>query len=232
MEFENRVIEIIKRTPNVKSFRFKRPEGFDYDPGQYMYVTIMVGDKKQTEHFTISSSPSEADLIEFTKHITDHEFSKALDQLRIGDWAYLKAPEGKFTFKGEYPKVAMIAGGIGITPFRSIIKYCTDRSIESQITLLYGNRNEESVAFKEELETLARQNHNLRIVHTLAEPSENWKGRRGFIDLQMIKEETPDYAERVFYVCGPPGLVTSILGILKTLEIPNDRTRTERFSGY
>jgi ferredoxin-NADP reductase len=216
----------------VKSFRFKRPEGFDYDPGQYMYVTIIVGDKKQTEHFTISSSPSEADFIEFTKRITDHEFSKTLDQLRIGDWAYLKAPEGKFTFKGEYPKVAMIAGGIGITPFRSIIKYCVDRNIKSQITLLYGNRNEESIAFREELETLVTQNQNLRIVHTLAESGENWKGRRGFIDLQMVKEETPDYAERVFYVCGPPGLVTSILEILKTLKISNDRTRTERFSGY
>lgn len=232
MEFETRVAEIIRRTPDVKSFRFKRPEGFDYDPGQYMYVTIMVGNEKQTKHFTISSSPTEADSIEFTKRITDHEFSKALDQLRIGDWAYLKAPEGKFTFKGEYPKVAMIAGGIGITPFRSIIKYCTDRSIESQITLLYGNRSEESITFGEDLVMLAGEDHNLKIVHILAEPSENWKGRRGFVDLQMIKEETPDYSERVFYVCGPPGLVTSILNILKTLKIPDDNTKTERFSGY
>jgi ferredoxin-NADP reductase len=232
MEFDTRIAEIIRRTPEVKSFRFKRPEGFDYGPGQYMYVTIMVGNEKQTKHFTISSSPTEADFIEFTKRITEHEFSKALDQLKIGDWAYLEAPEGEFTFKGEYPKVAMIAGGIGITPFRSIIKYCTDKSIESQITLLYGNRNEESIAFREELEILARQNHNLRIVYTLAEPSENWKGRHGYVDLQMIKEETPDYSERVFYVCGPPGLVTSILNTLKTLKIPDGNKKTERFSGY
>lgn len=232
MEFETQVAEIIRRTSDVKSFRFRRPEGLDYDPGQYMYVTIMIDGEKQTKHFTISSSPTESDFIEFTKRITDHEFSKALNKLKVNDWAFIEAPEGEFTFKGEYPKVALITGGIGITPFRSMIKYCTDKSVQSQITLLYGNRNEETIAFREELAELAKQNPNITIVHTLSQPSESWKGRRGYVDLQMIKEEIPDYSEQVFYVCGPPGLVTSILNVLKTLEIPEEKTKVERFPGY
>ncbi|HVP41582.1 MAG TPA: FAD-binding oxidoreductase [Candidatus Krumholzibacteriaceae bacterium] len=232
MEFETRVAEIIRRASDVKSFRFRRPEELAYAPGQYMYVTILIGDEKQTKPFTISSSPTETDFIEFTKRITDHEFSKALDQLKVGDWAYIEAPEGEFIFKGEYPKVALVTGGIGITPFRSMIKYCTDTGVKSQITLLYGNRNEETIAFREELDILAKQNHNLRTVHTLTQPSENWEGRRGLIDLQMIKEEIPDYTERVFYVCGPPGMVTSMLNVLKTLKIPEESTKTEHFSGY
>lgn len=232
MEFDAHVAEIIKRTFDVKSYRFKRPEGLDYDPGQYMYVTIIIDGEKHTKHFTISSSPTEIDFIEFTKRITDHEFSKALDKLKVNDWAHIEAPEGEFTFKGEYPKVALVTGGIGITPFRSMIKYCVDRGVESQIILLYGNRNEETIAFRDELTALSKQNPNVRIVHTLSQPSENWKGRRGYVDLQMIKEEIQDYSERVFYVCGPPGLVTSIVDILKTLKIPEEKTKVERFPGY
>jgi len=133
MKFETRVDEIIKRTPDVKSFRFRRPKGFDYDPGQFLFVTILNEGKKITKHFTISSSPTEKEFIEFTKKITDHEFSIALDRLKIGDWAYLNAPYGDFTFKGEYPRVVMITGGIGITPLRSMIKYLTDKGKEGEV---------------------------------------------------------------------------------------------------
>ncbi len=96
MKFETSVDEIIKRTPDIKSFRFRRPKGFDYDPGQFLFVTILNEGKKITKHFTISSSPTEKEFIEFTKKITDHEFSVALDRLKIGDWAYLNAPYGEF----------------------------------------------------------------------------------------------------------------------------------------
>jgi ferredoxin-NADP reductase len=232
MEFETRVAEIIRRTSDVKSFRFKRPEELDYDPGQYMYVTILINGAKQTKHFSISSSPTETEFIEFTKRITDHEFSVALDHLKIGDWAHIEAPEGEFIFKGEHPKVGMITGGIGITPVRSIIKYCTDKSVKSRITLLYGNRNEENIAFRDELEFLTRQNPNLKIVHVLSQPSDGWKGKRGRIDLPMIKEEIPDYDKRVFYVCGPPSMVASMVDALKMLKIPDEKIKTEDFPGY
>jgi ferredoxin-NADP reductase len=232
MEFETGIAEIIKRTPDVKSFRFQRPTGFDYAPGQYLYITILINGLKKSKPFTISSSPTETKFIEFTKRITDHEFSIALDNSKIGDWAHVKAPNGEFTFKGEYPKVVMIAGGIGITPFRSMIRYCADKTIKSKIALLYGNRREETIAFREELDILAKQNPNLKVVYALSEPSDGWKGRRGYVTPQMIKEEIPDYMERVFYLCGPPAMVTSMVDALKTLQIPNGKIRTENFSGY
>jgi ferredoxin-NADP reductase len=111
-----------------------------------------------TKHFPISSSPTEIEFLEFTKKITDHEFSVALDALRAGDPATIDGPYGDFTFRGEFPKVGMITGGIGITPLRSMIRYCTDRSVETDITLLYGNRNEENIVFHEELEGLEKRN--------------------------------------------------------------------------
>ncbi|MCE8422618.1 MAG: FAD-dependent oxidoreductase [Candidatus Methanoperedens sp.] len=232
MKYETSVSEIIERTHDVKSFRFNRAQGFDYDPGQFLFVTILSEGKKITKHFTISSSPTEKECIEFTKKITDHEFSVALDRLKIGDRAYLDGPYGDFAFKGEYPRVGMITGGIGITPLRSMIKYCTDEGMKSRITFLYGNRNQESIVFKEELDHLKKLNQNLRVIHTLSQPDEKWTGRRGHIDVQMVLEEIPDYEECVFYVCGPPSLVTNSVEILKTLKIQDDMIHKENFPGY
>lgn len=232
MEFETSVDEIVRRTQDVKSFRFNRPKEFEYDPGQYLYITILIDGEEQAKHFTISSSPTEKEFIEFTKKITDHEFSLALDKFKAGDWAYIDGPYGDFVFKGEYPKIGMITGGIGITPCRSIMKYCTDMGIKSQITLLYGNRTEGDIVFKEELELLEKKNPNIRIVHTLSRAGDEWKGRRGHVDLELVKEEIPDYMDQVFYVCGPPSLVADIVKALENLKIPGNKIKTEDFLGY
>jgi ferredoxin-NADP reductase len=232
MEFETTVADIIQRTPEVKSFRFKRPESFYYDPGQFIFVTILINGQKAIKHFSISSSPTEKEYLEFTKKITDHEFSVGLDHLHPGDWAYLNGPLGEFTFRGEYPKIAMITGGIGITPIRSIIKFCTDTAIPSDITLLYGNRNEQSIVFKEELDDLEKMNHNLKVVHCLSRPTDAWKGKQGHVDVRLIQDEIPDYNERVFYVCGPPALVTDLEKDIRSLNIPDNRIKLETFPGY
>lgn len=232
MRFETSVDEIISRTHDVKSFRFNRPGEFNYDPGQFIFVTILIGGEKSTKHFTISSSPTEKEFIEFTKRITEHEFSAALDKLNIGDWVQIDGPYGDFTFKGDYPRVGLITGGIGITPFRSIIKYCTDKRIKSHVTLLCGNRSEKNIVFKEELDRMEKENGNLRIIHTLSHPDEEWKGRKGHIDIQMVREEIPDYDDNVFYVCGPPSLVADCMRVLKDLRIPDDKINKEDFPGY
>jgi ferredoxin-NADP reductase len=232
MKFQAEVEEILPRTGNVKSFRFARPRDFFYQPGQWMFVTILVDGEWTIHHFTISSSPTEREFLEFTKKITDHPFSLALDRLRPKDPAFIDGPYGEFTFNGEHPKVGMITGGIGITPLRSMVRYCTDRSVSSQITLLCGNRNEESIVFREELEEMRGQNPHLKIVHCLSHPSDAWKGRRGHVDGATIIEEIPDYRDRVFFVCGPPALVSNLEATLGSLQIPPSQIKTEQFPGY
>src|SRR4030042_6743233 len=101
MKFETNVKEIIPRTPNVTSFRFPRPPELDYKPGQFLFITIKQGDKELSKHFSFSSSPTEKDHIEFTKKLTDHEYSEALKSVKVGDWARIDAPYGQFTFEGE-----------------------------------------------------------------------------------------------------------------------------------
>jgi ferredoxin-NADP reductase len=232
MEFETNVQDIVQRTYNVKSFRFPRPADLSYKAGQYMFVTIKASGKELQKHFTISSSPSESGFVEFTKRITGSEFSNALNALEKGDWAKISAPYGDFTFEGEFAKVAMLSGGIGITPLRSMCRYCTDMKLDIKITLLYGNRSEQDIVFRKELEEMKKLNGNLKVIFTLDESSESWTGNKGRITADMIKKEIPDYLDTVFLTCGPPVMVEVMKKLLATLNIPQEKIKWELFPGY
>jgi ferredoxin-NADP reductase len=232
MRFEARVSDIVTRTYNVKSFRFPKPDSFSYKAGQFVFVTIKSGAQQLRKHFTLSSSPTEAEFMEFTKKITDHPFSLALTALNIGDTVNIDGPYGDFTFEGEFDRVGMLSGGIGITPLRSICKYCTDTQSKTKITLLYGNRTEKDIVFREELEEMEQKNKNLKVVFTLDQASQSWNGYTGLINEEMVKNEIPDYAETVFYVCGPPSMVEAIGSLLRELGVLESRIKRERFSGY
>src|SRR4030065_2752756 len=107
-EFETKVIDIIQRTHDIKSFRFTLPDDITFKPGQFFFLTIRTNSKELKKHFSFSISPTEKGYVEFTKRITKSEFSQALDKLKIGDWARIKIPYGLFTFEGEYDKIAFI----------------------------------------------------------------------------------------------------------------------------
>ena len=232
MKFETIVNAVIPRTPNVMSYRFPRPQELNYRPGQFLFITIKPSGRELSKHFSFSSSPTETEHIEFTKKFTDSEFSAALKTLKSGDWARIEAPFGQFTFEGEHDKIGMLAGGIGITPLISICKYCTDRQLNTKITLLYGCRTEGDIAFRKELEEMQTQNRNLKVVFTLNEPSIDWKGRVGVINVEMAKQEIPDYRDTIFYTCGPPIMVEVMEKLVESLGLPKTQLRREYFSGY
>jgi ferredoxin-NADP reductase len=231
MKFETTVKEVIPRTPNVTSFRFPRPEGLDYQAGQFLFVTLRSGGKELSKHFSFSSSPTEREHIEFTKKYTDSEFSTALKTLKPGDWAMIDAPYGKFIYEDEQ-NVGMLAGGIGITPLRSICKFCTDMQLPTKITLLYGCRTENDIAFRQEFEEMQRRNRNLKVVFTVNEASSGWNGAVGVINADMVKREIPDYKETTFYTCGPPPMVDVMEQLVESLGLPKTRLKREYFSGY
>ncbi len=232
MKFETSVKEIIPRTPDVSSYRFSRPPELTYKPGQYFFITIKQGDKELTHHFSFSSSPTEKEHFEFTKKLTDHEYSLALKEAKVGDWARIDAPYGQFTFAGEYPKIALLAGGIGITPFVSICKYATDKQLKSKITLFYGCRTEKDIAFKQELEEMAEINKNLKLVFILNQPPPDWKGATGVVTADVIVKEMSDYKENIFYVCGPPPMVTAIQKLIEGIGLEKTQLKLEYFTGY
>ncbi len=232
MKFETKFQEIIARTHDVTSFRFSRPADLDYKAGQFLFITLKQGNKELSKHFSFSSSPTEKNHIEFTKKFTDHEFSLALKAAKIGDWARIDAPYGQFTFEGEYPKIAMLGGGIGITPLMSICKNASDQALNSKITLFYGCRTENDIAFRVELEELAKKNKSLNLIFVINQPTEQWKGATGNINAEMIKQLLPDYQENVFFTCGPPPMVEAMEKLMVNLGLPKEKLKRELFSGY
>jgi ferredoxin-NADP reductase len=232
MKYETTIQSIIPRTHDVTSFRFPRPNELQYKPGQFFFVTIKQDDKELTKHFSFSTSPTETDIIEFTKKLTDHEYSMALKKAKVGDWARIDAPYGKFTFEGEHPKIALLCGGIGITPFISIIKNATDKNLPCKITLFYGCRTEEDIAFKTELEELANKNSNFKVIVVLNQASPNWKGATGFVTAEIVQKELPDFKETMFFACGPPPMVAAMEGLVAKLGLPKEQLKLELFTGY
>ena len=232
MKFETKILEIVPRTVDVTSFRFPRPTDLSYKPGQYLMINIRQGDKELTHHFSFSSSPTQKEYFEFTKKLTDHEYSLALKAAKVGDWSRIDAPYGQFTFEGEYLKICLLAGGIGITPFMSICKYATDKKLNSKITLFYGCRTEGDIVFKNELESLQSANENFKMVCVVNQPTSQWKGETGIITADMIKKTLPDYNETVFFTCGPPPMVKAMETIIESLGLPKTQIKQEYFTGY
>jgi ferredoxin-NADP reductase len=202
-----------------------------YEAGQWCVVTVKK-DKVYSKALSISSSPTEKGYLEFTKRLTASDFSSALSSLAPGDPVDIKYPFGRFMFRHDIPKIAFISGGIGITPIRSICKDLVDRGVKADIVLLYGNNKIEEVAFKDDLDQMQAQYPGLRVVHVLRSAPAGWNGRTGLISEELIRQEIPDYADRRFYMCGPPSMVHAFDKILKeALKLPQTQVVTEDFTG-
>lgn len=230
-EVEVRIKDIIQRTYNVKSFRLDVPDA-DFKAGQFLFLTIKA-EKEIGRPLSISNSPTEKGFLEFTKKLTGKEFSNALGSLKVGDMVRVKYPYGNFTFNGEYPEIAFLSGGIGITPIRSICKYIVDKKLGIDIVLLYGNKTINDISFKDDFDIMQKNYNGLKVINIISEPDPKWKGRGGYINSQIVKEEIPDYNGRKYFICGPPAMVESMKKILlNELLLPNNRIITESFIGY
>lgn len=230
-QFKTEVIDTAEKTPSSRSVRFLRPHGFDYLPGQFVILGLDGENGEVKKPLSLSSSPTEEHLA-VTKRLTGHEFSNAFLSIKKADPIRFTGPYGNFTFRGEHARVAMLSGGIGITPLLSMIKYCTDMNLPTEIMLFYSNRDESDIPFKDELVALRERNSNLTVVNTLTRPGPSWKGHTGRINARLIKEQIDDVNEWFFYSSGPAKMVDSMLLVLKEMNIPENRSRREYFPGY
>lgn len=231
-EQELEIKEIIQRTYNVKSFRLRLGSLADFQAGQFMLVKLK-SDKELKRFLSISNSPTEQGYLEFTKKITDSDFSGVLKGLKVSDRIIVQYPLGKFILDEQSRKVAFISGGIGITPIRSMCKYVVDKNLGTDIILLYANRTPNDISFRVDFEQMQKQYPKLQVIHVLCEHSAGIECKIGSIDKNIIKESILDYPERKFYICGPPVMVSDIKKILTDgLAVPVDNIITESFQGY
>lgn len=230
-EIKTRIKEVIRRNYNVKSFRLEIGAP-DFKAGQFLSVTLN-NDLKLKRYLSISSSPTEECYLEFTKKLTQSDFSRALDSLKAGDQVIIQYPFGKFVLDESAARVAFLSGGIGITPIRSICKYAVDRNLGVDIVLVYSNQSVRDIVFKDDFEAMQKSYPLLRIVHVLCETEPGFKCTVGLINGNLIKNEIPDYLQRKFYLCGPPQMVEAMRKMsAEELGVSGEKIIMENFQGY
>jgi len=225
---------------DIITFRLAR-NNLDYAAGQYAFFRLdgVSGDAKgPVRHFSIASSPTEPDLIISTR-IRDSPYKQRLASLENGAKIPAWGSQGEFVLHDDYARPAVfLSGGIGVTPFRSMVKYATDRELPLRIVMFDSNRNESNILYRKEFDEWAAKNRNLKIVYTITEEGEQgsspWNGERGRIDRSMMARhvDNKDLENSIFYICGPPGMLKAMQGLLQDLQIPKERIKVEEFTGY
>jgi ferredoxin-NADP reductase len=211
-------------------------EELDHRPGQYFWVTLLDppydDEKGPRRHITVVTSPTERGVLGLATRLRDTAFKRSLAELPVGTEVEVEQPKGSFVLPQETDRhYVFIAGGIGITVFRCMLRYIADEGLPHRITLVYSNRDRESTAFYDELRELEAANPNLEIVFTMTEDS-GWEGETRRIDPAMLRDHLGDLDTYTYLVAGPPGMVEGVTGALQEAGIPEDQIRSQGFSGY
>jgi ferredoxin-NADP reductase/nitrite reductase/ring-hydroxylating ferredoxin subunit len=250
-EFELVLLEKQKHNgTDVMSLKFskhdtaKQKKELDYISGQYAFFDIggVFNDPEgPLRHFTIASSPTE-NFIMISTRIRDTPYKKRLSSLEEKRTKVkVRRPMGKFILHEDHSKPAVfLSGGIGVTPFRSMIKYVTDKQLPIKIVMFDSNRDENNILYKNEFDEYLKINKNLKIIYAITgeggqPPLGHWEGEIGRIDKPMITKyvNEDDLNKSIFYICGPPAMLNAIQNILnEKLRIPKDRVKIEEFTGY
>lgn len=215
------------------AFHMTKPVGFNHQPGQWVRVTLPTNGEARV--LSIVSAPLDAKLTVATR-ISDSAFKTALRDLPDGAEVQVAGPNGSFILHQDTARPAvMIAGGIGITPFVSMIRHAVAQGSTQKITLFYSNRNPASAAYLSELQEMAKANPNFELVATmtgLEGDTTAWAGETDLIDREMLARHLPDLNAPVYYCVGPAGMVSATKEMLQGASIPADQMRFEKFTGY
>lgn len=224
--------------PGIAVFTFEKPEGLTFKPGQYGGFTLMdpaeTDAAGNTRRFSLLSAPGDNHLaIAMRVHSKSTAFKRMLNQLPIGSEVKFAGPTGNFILHDdENIPAVFIAGGIGITPFYCMIKDAIKKHSTRPIYLFYGNQSQNDSAFLDELLQWAENNPNVKLIPTLVEPSDEWKGEAGYISHTMLKKYVPDLSAPIYYICGSPTMVTTLQETLLEMGIDEEKIKVEDFPGY
>jgi glycine betaine catabolism B len=229
---------LIEANPYMIDFEFIPSQQLVFTPGQYMECTLghpRPDNRGNRRYLTIASSPTE-NIVHLGVRFYDNgsTFKKALYTMDPGDKMMATQIAGDFTLPSNPDqKLVFIAGGIGITPFRSMIKYMVDTGQPRDAILLYANKRANDILYADVWDE-AYQKLGIRIYYTLTDSSAvppNWRGFRGRIDERMIARAVPDYEERTYYISGPPDMVKSYEQALKNMGVKVGQIKKDFFPG-
>jgi ferredoxin-NADP reductase len=221
------------------AFHFEKPAGFQFKPGQFADLRLVhppeTDPQGSIRTFSIASAPYEDELL-FATRMRDSTFKRLLATLPMGTSLTLDGPMGSFTLHKNPSKAAVfLAGGIGITPFRSILRQAAEEKLPHLLYLFYSNRRPEDAPFLKELQDLAVAHPKFIFIPTItnmARSKMEWRGDRGFINWELLAGRICDLHGPIYYIAGPPAMVAAMQEMLTKAEVNEDDVRTEEFGGY
>ena len=212
-------------------------EEVDFIPGQYFWVELLDppydDERGPRRHISVVTSPTERGVLGLATRLRDSAFKRSLTELEIGDEVEVEAPKGNFLLPPETGRdYVFVAGGIGITVFRSMLRYIRDKGLPYRVTLVYSNRDRESAAFLDELDELERELPDLHVVLTMTE-DEGWDGESRRIGPELLRDHLGDDLSRyVYLVAGPPAMVEGVSETIEAAGVPEEQILASRFAGY
>lgn len=229
-----------QETPDIMTFVFDlAKQNYLYIAGQFAFFELdnlrFEDPRGKRRHFTLSSSPTEDGIVQFTTRLRGFGLKETLRQAPLGLEVELEGARGRFCLpESADAPIVLLGGGIGVTPFRSMLRYAADELLPHQITMLYAAASPDHLAFRREFELVPQEHPNIKIVLTVTDASNDstWQGERGRIDAAKIQKYVADIPNSIFYTCGPPPMVQAMEELLISINIPGERIRLERFSGY
>ncbi len=221
------------------AFQFEKPPHFSFRPGQWIDITLLhpseADAKGNVRGFSIVSAPYE-DMLMIATRMRDTAFKRELARMPLGTEVQIEGPGGSLALHNNSARAAVfLAGGIGITPIRSILLRAAKEKLPHRIFLFYSNHRPEDSPFLDELMALQRENLNFTLIATMTrmnESSRPWTGARGRIDQEMLSRYVSAEKSPIYYVVGPPGMVNATRDLLVQTGVDEDDIRTEDFSGY
>ena len=228
--------EVAERTT---AFRFEKPSNWTFKAGQYLDMTLLnpseTDAEGNTRTFSIASSPHEDTLMVATR-MRDTAFKRVLNSMPLGSALKIEGPSGDLTLHNDVKRAAVfLAGGIGITPFRSIVLRAVKEKLPHRIFLFYSNRRPEDAPFLDELQALGKENPNYKLIASMTEmvkSHRSWHGEVGLIDNKMLLRYVKDAVSPIYYVAGPPEMVKGLHTMINAAGVDDDNIRAEEFAGY
>ena len=239
MTYKTRLKQREPIAERTMAFHFEKPSGFVFKPGQTADITLINPPESDAEGnvrtFSIASSPQD-DRLMFATRMRDTAFKRVLRNMPLDADVQIEGPMGSFTLHNNQAKPAVfLAGGIGITPFSSIIRAAAAQKLGHKLYLFYSNRRPEDAAFMKDLQALETQNPNYHFVPTMTEMDksrEPWKGETGFVNRELLLRHLPELQGPIYYTAGPPGMVAAMREMLVSAGVDEDDVRSEEFAGY
>lgn len=216
-------------------FIFRSPRKLAFQAGQYLEWTLGLehpDNRGNRRYFTVASAPTEeAVRLGVKLYPQGSAFKRALRSMVPGDTIYASQLAGSFTLPANRAKkLAFLAGGIGITPFRSMLQYLIDRDEARPIVMLYGTESQADIAYRDVLETAERR-LGIRTFHAVAKDAQTGQ-YPGFIDADLVRQAVPDYRQRTFYVSGPQAMVKALRQMLLRMGVRRSRIKVDFFPGF